>query len=176
MSPHRHCGASWPPLKKKKKKFSFQQTPSSLPLLPIPQTLHREEKCCFGGLEHLATCTILGDPSDHPQEATATSLEVTVWPLGSLCLPLWSLNTGTLTGILTISPFFSRNSKYTCRVISRPANNYPVQHDHCSGSLGGRIHSHSVYNPPLFLLPSWRVGKACEQTGLGLFSECSWVT
>lgn len=84
--------------------------------------------CLHRSLEHLATvldtCTVLGDLSEHCPEATATSLEVTVQPLGSFCLPLWSLDTGTLTGILTTSPFFSRKSEYPCTVLSRPANNY----------------------------------------------------
>lgn len=79
---------------------------------------------------------------------------------------------GTLTEILTTSPFFSPKTEYTCIVTPRPANNYLMQHGDCSDSLIGRTCSLSVYYPPPFLLLSWRIGKACKKLGFGWFSDC----
>lgn len=137
----------------------FQLTPSSLPLLLTPRTLHRgQERCCslfswgFGAFGHfLATFTVLGDLREHHQGATAQG--VAIGPLDSFCRPLKSLDTGTLTEILITSSFFCTKTEYTCIITPRPANNYPMQYHDCSGSLIGRTCSLSDYNPPPFLLP-----------------------
>lgn len=139
--PHQHCGPSWlfP-----QQQIPFQQIPSSLPIHPIPQTLHRGEGVVLFRL-HLATtlvsCTVLEDLSEHHWEPTATSLEVTT----GIFLPpplkpgYWDINWN-----IDYKPGFLQEKRTPCTVISRPARNYRMECDHCSGSLVGRTLSLSV--------------------------------